>query len=207
MVIHQPVTAETTRRRGFTLTEAAIVLGIVGLILGAIWVAAAAVYNNMRVQKANTALLTAAQTVRSLHATQNAIAAGTEDQWVAAGVWPTDWVRGTTSVGPWGTTGNTISLGFSVVSGDAFKVVLTGVPAAACIDLLVRNTGAGRDSGLYFAGANSGAANATQADAGVAWAAGAGAELAANFPVTVAEASASCSLAQNNVVLGFRLKT
>ncbi len=29
------------RNRGFTLTEMAIVLGVIGLILGAIWVAAA----------------------------------------------------------------------------------------------------------------------------------------------------------------------
>jgi len=38
---------------GFTLTELAIVLGIIGLILGAIWVAASKVYQNNR---ANTAV-------------------------------------------------------------------------------------------------------------------------------------------------------
>ena len=47
-------TLRRQRRRGFTLTEIAIVLGIVGLILGAIWVAAAAVYNNLRVSHADT---------------------------------------------------------------------------------------------------------------------------------------------------------
>ena len=161
MVIQQSYAAEATRRKGFTLTEAAIVLGIVGLILGAIWVAAAAVYNNMRVQKANTALLTAAQTVRSLHATQNTIAAGTEAQWVSAGVWPADWVQGANSVGPWGTNGNTVLVGASAAVGDAFKIAITGVPTAACIDMLVRNTGAGRDSGLYLAAANSGNADST----------------------------------------------
>jgi type II secretory pathway pseudopilin PulG len=54
------------RRRGFTLTEAAIVLGIVGLILGAVWVAANSVYNNMRLRTANEQLLTIAQNVRNL---------------------------------------------------------------------------------------------------------------------------------------------
>ncbi|MGQ3505077.1 type II secretion system protein, partial [Enterococcus faecalis] len=44
-------------KRGFTLTEIAIVLGIIGLILGAIWVAAGAVYSNLRVSKATTQLL------------------------------------------------------------------------------------------------------------------------------------------------------
>jgi prepilin-type N-terminal cleavage/methylation domain-containing protein len=35
------------KRRGFTLTEIAIVLGIIGLILGAVWAAAKNVYNNV----------------------------------------------------------------------------------------------------------------------------------------------------------------
>jgi prepilin-type N-terminal cleavage/methylation domain-containing protein len=39
-------------RRGFTLTELAIVLGIMGTILGAIWIAAARVYTNNKAQKA-----------------------------------------------------------------------------------------------------------------------------------------------------------
>lgn len=40
------------RRSGFTLTEIAIVLGIVGLVLGVIWFAAAMVYENNRTKKA-----------------------------------------------------------------------------------------------------------------------------------------------------------
>src|ERR1700740_210314 len=61
------------RKRGFTLTEIAIVLGIIGLILGAIWVAAAAVYNNMRTSKATTEILTAVQNVRALYATSQIV--------------------------------------------------------------------------------------------------------------------------------------
>lgn len=53
--------------RGFTLTEAAIVLGIVGLILSAIWVAAGSVYANYRVGKTAEQLLSIVQSVRSLH--------------------------------------------------------------------------------------------------------------------------------------------
>ncbi len=37
---------------GFTLTEIAIVLGLIGLVLGAIWLAASKVYQNNRVQLA-----------------------------------------------------------------------------------------------------------------------------------------------------------
>lgn len=65
-----PVRQSSIKRcRGFTLTEAAIVLGIVGLILGAIWVAAASVYGNMRVKRGSEQLLTIAQNVRQLMAT------------------------------------------------------------------------------------------------------------------------------------------
>jgi prepilin-type N-terminal cleavage/methylation domain-containing protein len=48
------------RRRGFTLTEIAIVLGIVGLILGAIWTAASHVYANNRVTTAVRQIVTIA---------------------------------------------------------------------------------------------------------------------------------------------------
>jgi prepilin-type N-terminal cleavage/methylation domain-containing protein len=40
------------KSRGFTLTEIAIVLGIIGIILGAIWAAAAMVYENNRTKQA-----------------------------------------------------------------------------------------------------------------------------------------------------------
>lgn len=215
MVIQQSVAAEATRRRGFTLTEAAIVLGIVGLILGAIWVAAAAVYNNLRVQKANTAILTVAQTIRSMHATQTAVQAAGASDWIAAGIWPADWITTTTTTttptgggspvtttntsvtNPWGNTTNDVFVGASAVVGDSFKIALGGVPQAACIDLLTRNTGAGRDSGLYLATANNTnlAGHAT------------GVEAATTMPVSVANAATACNAPTNTVILGFRLKT
>lgn len=43
-VRHQPAT-----RRGFNLVEAAIVLGVVGLVIGGIWVAASALQKNMTI--------------------------------------------------------------------------------------------------------------------------------------------------------------
>ena len=43
--------------RGFTLTELAIVLGVIGLLLGAIWAAASVVYDNNRATRATQQVL------------------------------------------------------------------------------------------------------------------------------------------------------
>src|ERR1700685_3788359 len=84
------------KKRGFTLTEIAIVLGIIGLILGAIWVAAAAVYTNMRVARSSQELLQITQAVRSLYATSTTTGVTTGDgspmttSLIPAGVFPND---------------------------------------------------------------------------------------------------------------------
>ena len=52
--------------RGFTLTEIAIVLGIIGIILGAIWAAAASVYENNHNQEATQQVLTIANNWKSI---------------------------------------------------------------------------------------------------------------------------------------------
>ena len=53
--------------RGFTLTELAIVLGVMGIILGAIWAAAAAVYANNRLKTAVTEIAYVVEGYRSLY--------------------------------------------------------------------------------------------------------------------------------------------
>jgi prepilin-type N-terminal cleavage/methylation domain-containing protein len=55
--------------QGFTLTEVAIVLGIIGLILGAIWAAASSVYANKKVSEAERNITMTAAQVRSMYAT------------------------------------------------------------------------------------------------------------------------------------------
>ena len=43
---------------GFNLIEAAIVLGVIGLIIGGIWVAAAAINENLKVNRTITGVMT-----------------------------------------------------------------------------------------------------------------------------------------------------
>jgi type II secretory pathway pseudopilin PulG len=51
----------------FSLTELAIVLGVIGTILGAIWVAASHVYNNQRTDKAVQQIVTIASDIKALY--------------------------------------------------------------------------------------------------------------------------------------------
>ncbi|HUY67915.1 MAG TPA: prepilin-type N-terminal cleavage/methylation domain-containing protein, partial [Alphaproteobacteria bacterium] len=66
------------RRRGFTLTEVAIVLGIVGIILGAIWAAAAKVYANNKVAQADTEIMDIVQGIRATYGNQPSFPSGTQ---------------------------------------------------------------------------------------------------------------------------------
>lgn len=181
--------------RGFTLTEAAIVLGIVGLILGAIWVAAASVYNNMRVSTTSNQLLQIVQSIRSINSTSTTIpglAAGTG---AGSGVFlvaqangiPGDMITRNAAGAITGVrdvwNGDVeIESATSTIADDSFLITLNGVPQGACSDLIVRNTGQGRDSGLTQVGANGTNYNA--------------------FPVTMAQAVGACNVtaAAGNVV-------
>jgi prepilin-type N-terminal cleavage/methylation domain-containing protein len=173
-----PCATNRQKKRGFTLTEIAIVLGIIGLILGAIWVAAAAVYNNLRVSKATTELLQVAQGVRAMYATSSTVdsgadmtAYGTTAQsggglsYLVSGIFPSDTLNATPptrALDPWGGNIN-VQSATQTVTSDSFYVVFDNVPQNACISLLTSNTGTGRDSGMVGAGA--GAAGALPANA------------------------------------------
>lgn len=179
--------------RGFTLTEAAIVLGIVGLILGAIWVAAAAVYNNLRVTTTSNQLLQIVQSIRSMHATQQTVDDAITAVLVAkAGGIPKDMLDNPTDPATvtdvWaGDVTITAQTSASGVANDSFSISFSKVPQGPCADLLVRNTGSGRDSGLIGAG------NAFANDTA--------------FPIGLATAVGDCaSPTENNVVFTFRLK-
>ncbi len=184
------------RAGGFTLTEAAIVLGIVGLILGAIWVAAGAVYENLRVSTTSNQLLQIAQSIRAMHATQNVVDANIDALLVArAGGMPSDMITrdsngAVTAVRDvWGGDVSIAATTYNVTN-DSFSVTFTEVPQSACSNLLMRNTGTGRDTGLIGAG-NS-------------------VSTTTSFPLVLSSAVAACSstaAAGNTVVFTFRLKS
>ena len=151
--------------RGFSLTEITIVLGIMGIILAAVWVAAGAVYNNLRMNKAQTELLQISQAIRSLYPTHFAmdVGSGTDETQplIAAKVFPSDTIDNASEAmptvvhAPW--EGSYIKVFSSTqpnngIIGDAFQIVFVGIPSSACISLATSTTGAGRDPALVHVG-------------------------------------------------------
>jgi len=58
----------STHKRGFNLVEAAIVLGVVGLVIGGIWVAAAQLQSNRKITQTMSGMLTAIENYRKIYA-------------------------------------------------------------------------------------------------------------------------------------------
>jgi type II secretory pathway pseudopilin PulG len=137
----------TAAKRGFNLIEAAIVLGVVGLVIGGIWVAAAAVQANLRKADAAKGLIQIVQNTRNLYygqspsATENITA-----QLVSAKALPGDFINGTNGINPFNGA-VTVSIA-DTVNFDDIAVVYANVPKDACIDLTSKNTNISTGLGL-----------------------------------------------------------
>ncbi len=165
---------------GFNLIEAAIVLGIVGLIVGGIWAAAASAYENMRQQTASKNLLAFAQNVRSFYANSGVTAIDTSvANGITQGLVPPDMRSGTAAISPWATA---ITLDTGTIAGiNTFGVLFTGLTRQTCINLILRNTNASSGSGLIAVGGTATIPTTESA-----------------FPITSAAATALCSTATGN---------
>jgi hypothetical protein len=92
--------------RGFSLIEAALILGIVGLVIGGIWLAARTVHENKKIADVTEAILYASRQGRSLlplHAIQAAAPtgeAGLTGLAVSARLFPAQMISGTSLVDP-----------------------------------------------------------------------------------------------------------
>ena len=137
-------------QRGFTLTEIVIVLGIIGMILGATWVAGSSVYASQRMGHAQTAIMQIAQSIRSLYATSNTAAGLTTANLIAAGAVPSDWIdtAGTGMISPF--TGGTTTVQ-PTTDGLGFVITMTNAPQAACVGLMLAIAGPNRDPSLFLA--------------------------------------------------------
>ncbi len=158
--------AQQRPARGFTLTELAIVLGVIGLVIGLIWSAAGSVYANMRLDKAQQEVIAIEHNVRALYASRNTLATTTNftELTVAlaqAGVVPSEMlVVNPLSMGnqvwttyprsPWGSVVLLQSYG-AITPGDSIAIYLDKddqLPPSVCGPLIARFTGPGADSSL-----------------------------------------------------------
>lgn len=174
---------------GFNLVETAIVLGIVGLVIGGIWVAANSVQSNVRKSEASKALIQIVQNVRAMFDGQSPSATGSINSAViSARAVPTDFVNGTNIVNPWN-GGVTISLAQAGSQIDSLDIAYASMPRDVCIELTSRNTNVTTGTGLTQILIANGSSTVT----------------VTSFPYSPATAATDC-LATNTVTWRFGLR-
>ncbi len=77
-------TGQKLKRRGYTLTELAIVLAIAGFLMATIWSMAAHVRNNKRIAQASQQVMTVVQEIREFHMGRQGIDAAVNEDIVDA---------------------------------------------------------------------------------------------------------------------------
>ncbi len=129
------------QNKGFTLIEIAIVLTIVGLIIGGIWIAAATVFSNNKTQLLTKDVIQVIQNTKTLFAGQgaNAVTDGlTITNLATAGVFPTDMITPTAGViiTPFST--QTAASDVTITSaGNTVGFAFNNIPSGACTQLLL----------------------------------------------------------------------
>jgi prepilin-type N-terminal cleavage/methylation domain-containing protein len=151
------------KRRGFTLTEMAIVLCVLGLVLAAVWAAASAVIARQRVEQGVDQVWIISQNIRNLYTGQQVTAAppvtGGPPSLVCSGVFPTDTLQPSTTgtacqaqtpYNPWGgtiTAGFVFYRGFSTSNTFYIMSNMPTIPPSnsvqVCMDIISRLPGTG----------------------------------------------------------------
>lgn len=150
------------RQRGFNLIEAAIVLGVVGLVIGGIWVAAAAVQSNLRESDASKGLLQIVQNVRNLYYGQSPTTTTVTDittALISANAIPGDFVVSTTAAkNPFN---GDVTVSLTGDPNDTIEISYDAVPQDSCIELTSRNTSLSSGIGLTQIVIDNGSATTT----------------------------------------------
>jgi type II secretory pathway pseudopilin PulG len=126
-----------SRKRAFTLTEIAIVFGIVGVIIAAVWTAAANVYSNQKISAAESGIVTTAHAVHSMYANSDDTGMTAATNVTTAGMFPVAWSSTTAGMvgNPWHVN-PTVNTSYITGNGSIFAVELDGIPDAACVALI-----------------------------------------------------------------------
>ena len=125
-------------RRGFTLTEMAMVLGIIGVVLGGIWVAAASAHSSMLANTTAKQVVTLAQNVRSFYAGRTQIAAsligGSLNSILEkSNVFPPE-MQQTVNAPPMNVYGGTV--GVYAIASNTFRISYYSLTSLQCVQVL-----------------------------------------------------------------------
>lgn len=180
------------RQRGFNLIEIAIVLAVIGLIIGGIYTAAAAVTENNRRRNTQAQILTIVQNIRTAYATQAAFAAPTNANINTMRLYPGDLVfDGTNFQNAYGGTVTVAAtaLGAGGGAGSSFQLSFSNVSQGGCIEILSKAFGSQVNTAQVGLVAANGGAAANPAGG-----------------ITIAEATTACSADPTTLALDFALR-
>ncbi|MFA6280675.1 MAG: type 4 pilus major pilin [Bdellovibrionales bacterium] len=136
------------RRQAFTLTEAAIVLGVVGIVMAAIWGAASSVASNKNINKAVEDQAMIVQNMRSLYKSRpmKTGTANFTELMMKAEIFPPSMIIDGKAF-PQTAWGTDVKIEPSVAT--RFEITyLPPLPTEVCAQLIARAAGPNRDRGL-----------------------------------------------------------
>jgi len=190
-----------SRQRAFSLIEAAIVLGVIGLIIGGLWVAASVVRKHLQTNELIAGYFTAAQNIQRVVSASAAnaywVAGGspgggvnfTDAFLIGAGIFPANWIRN-----------GAISSPFGAVYVAVYPVLsfrFSGLPRSACIAFLTQVSTFAAQTG------SSGAGGWARLGLGhiqvnfPTW-------QTSSFPISAEQATTACSFEAGNVIYTYQ---
>ena len=122
--------------KGFNLIESALVLGVVGLVLGGSWVAISTVRENLQVKTIREGIISTVGNIQNLISISQSEAIGSSNitnSLIASQVFPKDWIKNsTTAQTPYGH-----NLGiYNFASNPRFDLIVKRVSSSVCAQLI-----------------------------------------------------------------------
>jgi prepilin-type N-terminal cleavage/methylation domain-containing protein len=153
---------QSTPRRGFNLVELAIVVAVIGLLLGGVFIAASTVYENNRQTRALSQILQLVQNVRNLYAGASITTQATQADLLNMNVIPSDMITGTSVVNPWGN--NAVNVAVSSTSSTLTVTNYGSISQQGCVSLAVKLSQSAEGYGLTGLNINGGSSVTTVLD-------------------------------------------
>ena len=140
-------------RKGFSLTEVSIVLGVVGVILGGVWSYAHESWENSNQQRASGDIVAIVKNMQSYYLSTGGGIAGTNTlALMGRGIIPGDMIVNGNVTGPWGQGVNVCGWSLGSTSNcfggrpstyQYFAIEFLNLSPASCIKMVMKNTGFG----------------------------------------------------------------